>query len=465
MHNWNRRAVLAGGAAIGAASISPAANAKQQGGEKPNILFIMADDLGYADLSCYGRTDFETPAIDALASDGLQLMQTYANSAVCSATRTALITGRYQYRLPFGLQEPGGRNLGLPPDHPTLPSLLKKSGYKTALIGKWHMGAPPEYGPLKSGYDSFYGIYGGGTDYFRHSPDNTVSENYAEQTVLIDQDAPALDEGYLTDLLADRAINIIEDSAKSDTPFFVSLHFTSPHWPWIGPNDEQVSETLTDLNHEDGGNIRIFASMVKSMDANIERVLHALKRAGLDQNTIVVFTSDNGGERYSDVWPFVGVKGELLEGGIRVPGIVRWPGHIKKNRRSEQVITSMDWMPTLLAAAGAQQDPGFPSDGENLLDQLTGQAPAVERKLCWRFKANEQSAIRDGDWKYLKIGGFEHLFNLAEDERERADLKDKEPERFAQLKTAYQEWDATMLPYPEDSYSHDVKKGNYSDRY
>jgi arylsulfatase A-like enzyme len=429
---------------------------------RPNIIFIMADDLGYADLSCYGRREYETPVLDRMAEDGVQLMQAYSNSAVCSATRVGLITGRYQYRLAYGLEEPGGRaeGSGLPTDHPTLPSILRDSGYRTVLVGKWHMGAPPNFGPLKCGYDDFFGIYGGGADYFRHG-----EAELGAGAVLIDRDKPANAQGYMTDLLAERAVKEIHKSAQDRKPLFMSLHFTAPHWPWEGPQDVDVSRSRTarSLFHFDGGNLKVYSEMVQSLDRNVGRVLDALESHGMTSNTIVIFTSDNGGERFSDVWPFVGMKCELLEGGIRVPCLVKWPDVIGRRGRSEQVAVSMDWMPTLLAAAGAAPHPDYPSDGENLLPQLTG-AAVRPRKLFWRFKANEQSAHRDGDWKYLKIHGREYLFDVVQDPRERANLEKVRPEIFARLKADYQAWDATMLPYTEATNSYDVT-GNYSDRY
>ncbi len=181
----------------------------------PNIVFIMADDLGYADVSCYGRPDITTPNIDSLAAKGVRFLQGYANSAVCSATRTALITGRYQYRLPLGLEEPlAGRDVGLPPDHPTLPSLLKKAGYSTTLVGKWHLGALPKFGPLKSGYDHFYGFRGGAVDYYTHAN---------QRDDLWDDDVQVHQMGYLTDMLGGRAVDVVNGYAKSVRPFLISL--------------------------------------------------------------------------------------------------------------------------------------------------------------------------------------------------------------------------------------------------
>jgi len=410
----------------------------------PNIVYIMADDLGYADLSCYGRPDFTTPNIDRLAAGGVRFLQAYANSAVCSATRTALITGRYQYRLPVGLEEPiaGERNVGLPPEHPTLPSLLKKAGYGTTLIGKWHLGRLPDYGPLKSGYDHFWGFRGGAVDYFTHKAGVASTDT----NDLWDGDAKIHQVGYLTDLLGDRAVAVISDYAKAKRPFFLSLHFNAPHWPWEGPGDETESQRIKSLWDFDGGSQKTYARMVGQMDLQVGRVLKALESSGITNNTIVIFTSDNGGERFADTWPFTGKKLELLEGGLRIPALVRWPGRVRAGSTTEQVAISMDWLPTLLAAAGAAPDPAYPPDGMNLLPALTQSAPPVPRKLFWRYRFHAQRAMRDGDMKWLKIEDNTFLFNVAADPLERANLKDRQPEVYRKLVGEYDAWSATMLP-------------------
>ena len=232
----------------------------------PNIVFIMADDLGYADLSCYGRRDISTPNIDRLAQRGVRFLQAYANSAVCSATRTALITGRYQYRLPLGLEEPlaagANRDVGLPPEHPTLPSLLKTAGYRTMLVGKWHLGALPRFGPLQSGYDHFYGFRGGGIDYYAHT-------GVTQKDDLWDDDVPVTQAGYLTDLLGDRTVDVVNGLARAGRPFFLSLHFSAPHWPWEAPGDEAESHRIrsTNLRHYDGGSQKTYQRMSKPWTA------------------------------------------------------------------------------------------------------------------------------------------------------------------------------------------------------
>jgi arylsulfatase A-like enzyme len=230
---------------------------------RPNIVFIMADDLGYADLSCYGQRDYTTPNIDRLALEGVRFTQGYANSAVCSATRVALITGRYQYRLVAGIEEhivpASPKNAGLPPSHPTLPSLVKQVGYGTTLVGKWHLGFLPDFSPLKSGYDQFFGIFAGAADYFNHGP-RTASP-------LFEQEVPVERHGYMTNLLGDRAVQTIEGYSKSTAPFLLSLHFTAPHWPWEGPDDEAESKRIKSLWHHDGGSQKTYAVMVQSMDS------------------------------------------------------------------------------------------------------------------------------------------------------------------------------------------------------
>jgi arylsulfatase A-like enzyme len=416
----------------------------------PNIVFIMADDLGYADVGCYGRPDIKTPNIDRIAARGVRFLQGYANSAVCSATRTALITGRYQYRLRVGLEEPlGGNTVGLPPEQPTLPSLLRKAGYSTTLVGKWHLGQLPNFGPLQSGYEHFYGFRGGGLDYYRHTPGPGPNEDLWDDDMLVHQ------AGYLTDLLGSRAVDVVNRYAKARQPFLVSLHFNAPHWPWEAPGDEAESERLRAENRGlgayDAGTQNTYRKMVEAMDAQIGRVVKALDDNRLIDNTVVVFTSDNGGERFSMTWPFTGRKTELLEGGLRIPSIVSWPSRIPQGRTSDQVSITMDWMPTLLAAAGTSPDSAAPPDGMNLLPHLTTSTPAVARTLYWRYKANAQRAMRDGDFKFLKILDNTFLFNVAEDPMERANLKERRKDVYDQLVAKWLDWNATMLPEVDES--------------
>ncbi len=303
------------------------------------------------------------------------------------------------------------------------------------------MGWLPDYGPLKSGYDHFWGFRGGALDYFTHKsgPVNTDTGDLWDDDMRIEQ------SGYLTDLLGSRAVATITQYARARRPFLLSLHFNAPHWPWEGPGDEAESRRIRALIDFDGGNLKTYARMVGELDAQVGKVLDALDSTGITNNTIVVFTSDNGGERFADVWPFTGRKTDLLEGGLRIPAILRWPGHIRTGT-TDQVAISMDWLPTLLAAAGTEPDPAYPPDGVNLLPLLAAGAAPMPRKLFWRYKYNAQRALRDGDMKWLKINENTFLFNVVEDPLERANLKDREPEVYRKLVAEYEEWNATMLP-------------------
>jgi arylsulfatase A-like enzyme len=456
----SRRAVLRS-AAVGTLALA-ANRLVAQPRRPPNIVFILADDLGYADVACYGRPDVRTPNIDRLAANGIRFLQAYANSAVCTATRVGLITGRYQYRLRVGLEEPldaANRDVGIPPDQPTLPSLLKKSGYSTTLVGKWHLGRLPGFGPLQSGYDHFYGFRGGAVDYYSHRGTDQNDDFW-------DDDVPIHQVGYLTDLLGARAVEVIEKSTAASRPFFVSLHFNAPHWPWEAPGDERESARIaaTNLNHWDGGTQKTYQQMIERMDMQVGRVLQALDAHDATSNTIVIFTSDNGGERFADTWPFTGRKTELLEGGLRIPSIISWPARIPRGRTTDQVAISMDWLPTLLAAAGAAPDPRYPPDGINLLPQLVDGAATRPRTLFWRYKGNAQRAVRDGDFKFLKMLDNTFLFNVADDPMERANLKDRRRDVYDRLVAKWFDWNDTMLPEVDDSNTGNLTGNRMADR-
>jgi len=426
---------------------------------RPNIVFIVADDLGHADLGCYGGRDAVfgpvSPVLDGMAANGLKLTQGYANSPVCSPTRFAMITGRYQYRLRGAAEEPirsdsrGSTALGLPPAHPTLPSLLRDSGYRTALIGKWHLGYPPHFGPLRSGYDEFFGPLSGGVDYFTHCDSRGTHDLW-----LGDEEAQA--EGYLTDLLSQRAVDYVDRMAQQPPddarPFFLSLHYTAPHWPWETRDDAAkapaVKDNLFDLT---GGNIHVYRRMIHHMDEGIGRLMAALEAHGMVDNTLVVFTSDNGGERFSDNWPLVGGKMDLTEGGIRVPWIAHWPAVIAPGGESLQPCMTMDWSATMLDAASVSPDAAYPLDGVSLMPVLRDPGHTFARPLHWRMNHRGQQAMRDGAWKYLRVDGNDYLFDLSADERERANLGKKEPQRLARMRADWEAWNAGMPPIPADA--------------
>lgn len=419
--------------------------------KKPNIVFIVADDLGFADLGCYGGREPVSPVLDALAANGLRLTDGYANSPVCSPTRFALMTARYQYRLRGAAEEPintkarTSTTLGLPPEHPTLPSLLRASGYRTALVGKWHLGYPPAFGPLRSGYEEFFGPMAGGVDYFSHcSPSGQHDLWFGEQE--------QAQEGYLTDLLSRRAVDYVDRMAKQDAPFFLSLHYTAPHWPWETRDDAHLAAEVKDnLFHLHGGNVETYRRMIHHMDEGIGWLMDALRRHGLERDTLVVFTSDNGGERFSDNWPLVGGKMDLTEGGIRVPWIAHWPSVIGPGGVSAQQCMTMDWSATMLDAAGAAADAEYPLDGVSLMPVLRDAGHSFHRPLHWRMNHRGQRALRDGDWKYLRVDGHDYLFNIPGDARERANRAPREPRRLAAMREAWEAWNATMPPIPADA--------------
>ena len=425
---------------------------------RPNIVFIVADDLGYADLGCYGGRDASfgpvSPVLDGLAARGLKLTQGYSNSPVCSPTRFALMTGRYQYRLRGAAEEPinsksrGSTTLGLPPEHPTLPSLLRDAGYRTALMGKWHLGYPPAFGPLRSGYDEFFGPMSGGVDYFTHCSSTGQHDLYLN-------DAEQQEDGYLTDLITDHGLDFVRrmaGGARSGTPFFLSLHYTAPHWPWETRDDEALAQEVKgNLFHLHGGNIDTYRRMIHHMDEGIGRLMDLLRAEGLERDTLVVFTSDNGGERFSDNWPLVGGKMDLTEGGIRVPWIAHWPAVIAPGSTSTQTCMTMDWSATMLDAAGATAAASHPLDGRSLMPLLRDATWRDDQPLFWRMNHRGQRAMRHGPWKYLRVDGHDYLFNLEGDERERANLAPIAPERLAAMVQAWEAWEATMPPIPADA--------------
>jgi arylsulfatase A-like enzyme len=410
----------------------------------PSFVFIMADDLGYADLGCYGGRSGCSPVLDRMALEGLRFTEGYANSSVCSPTRFALATGRWQHRLRGGADEPisgktrGNPVLALPPSHPTLASLLRAAGYATALVGKWHLGYPPHAHPLKSGYQEFFGSLSGGFDYFTHHDTAGVHDLWeGEQEVHR--------TGYMTDLISARAAEFVR---RAPAPFLLSLHYSAPHWPWEARGDEAEAKRIEKIWHTDGGSLAVYQKMIHHMDEGIGQVLAALPDP---KNTLVVFTSDNGGERYSDTWPLVGKKMDLLEGGIRVPYVVRWPARVKPGGTTPQLAITMDWVATFLEAAGARPDPEYPLDGLSLMPVLEDPRATFPRDLYWRMKHRAQRAVRSGDWKYFASEDGEFLFNLAVDARERANYAKREPRRLAELRAKYEAWEKSIPPIPDDA--------------
>lgn len=407
---------------------------------RPNFVFILADDLGYADLGCYGGRLDCSPNLDQLAKEGMRFTNAYANSSVCSPSRFAIATGRYQHRLHGGFDEPisgpPSPVKGLPHEVPTVASLLRDAGYATALVGKWHMGSLPHFGPLKSGYQEFFGHRAGAADYFKHG--------WGGHHDLWDGDERVKMRGHLTDLFTERAVDFVR-RVGSKKPFLLSLHYNAPHWPWETRADEEESKRISSIAHLDGGSVHTYATMIREMDEGIGKLLGVLDQVRARDNTIVVFTSDNGGERFSDTYPLMGKKMDLLEGGIRVPVVLRWPARVRAGQTSERLAMGMDWTPTFLGAAHVSPHPDYPLDGIDLFGD------EVERTVFWRMIFRNQKAARRAEWKYLSVDGAEFLYDLSRDERERANMRYREPEKFEELRAAYFEWDASMPRIPEDA--------------
>lgn len=413
------------------------ASLAQQTNVKPNIVYIMTDDMGYADLSCYGRKEYQTPNLDHLALQGVKLQNGYATAPVCTPTRVAFMTGRYPARLKVGLYEPIAEShndslVGLTPETPSIATRMKKAGYETALVGKWHLGYPAEFSPIRNGFDYFYGFHAGACDYISHSND------------LYENETPIEQPGYLTDLLADKAVALI--SQPHAKPFFLALMFNAPHWPWQAPGDKAYPAGFQ--NWTKGGSPAVYAAMMKSLDSAVGRIVEAIDAKGLSQNTVIIFTSDNGGERYSDNGGYKAGKMNVWEGGIREPAFVRWSGKIKENSLSSQVVTTMDWTATILALAGAKPEPAFPLDGMNVMPMLQKIEKEVDRTLYWRvFQRLKQKAMRDGNWKWLQDEkGNEYLFDLNVDPFEENNLKEQRRDVLEKLKQKYSQWEAIMLP-------------------
>ena len=415
-----------------------AGSAFAQTARKPNVVFILVDDMGYADLSSVGSKDIRTPHIDRLAKEGVKLTQMYSNGPVCTPTRAAFITGRYQQRT--GLEwaiNSNEKDTGLPVEEGSLARMLKNNGYATALMGKWHLGSQPEFLPSRHGFDEFFGNIGGNADMYSHQ--NILGDN-----VLFEGDKTTKASGYLTEHLAQRSVDFINKMGRNkDQPFFLYLAFNAVHWPFQRPNRPDMvrnRETWYDGTRAD------YIEMMQSVDKAVGQVLNTLDQLGLAKDTLVVFTSDNGGERLSDMGPYFNTKGTLWEGGIHVPGLARWPAALPKGKVSNQVTATMDWTATILAAAGVK--PERQLDGIDLLPMLQGKQPVQDRTLCWRIDRAgfRQQAIRAGKWKLVTqpTSVDQLLFDLDRDPGERRNLFYEQQDKAKELRAKLTAWDKEM---------------------
>jgi arylsulfatase A-like enzyme len=414
---------------------------------RPNVILIMTDDLGYADLGIYGATDIKTPNLDRLAREGVRLTDAYANGVLCSPTRAALISGRYPQRgaIETALGPEGTRGLAV--TGTSLPQVLKGAGYRTALIGKWHLagtvsGASPVGGPRAHGFDTFFGLMGSHVDYWHHNR-GPGSEDLWE-----DEKKISLDGQYLTTLITDRSVRFIEQSAAAGQPFFVDVAYNAPHWPYNRPDMPSPapgSGAHVTANADNPPTRADYATMVEAADSGVGRILQTVARLGLTNNTIVIFTNDNGGEWLSNGGPLFNRKWTVWEGGIRVPAIVRWPGKIRAGSVSDQPAITFDWSASIIAAAGAMVPPQY--EGKDILPILEGRSAKTERTFFWRSAPNSnrtQQAVRQGDWKLVVDANHLMLFNVRTDVGERQDMTAKHPDIVRRLRPLLTAWSQSV---------------------
>lgn len=402
--------------------------------QKPNIVFILADDMGYSDLACYGAPDSKTPNIDQLAAEGVRFTSIYAMGPECTPSRTSILTGRYPQRVggmecAIGTGNVGRyddairlsdkHDLGLPSDLATLAPSLKAAGYYNGVFGKWHLGYEDKFSPLEQGFDQFIGFLGGNVEYFRHV-------ELSDLPVYLSGRKPIKREGYLTDLITADALQFLDDRAKNpEQPFFLYLPHAAPHFPFQGPDDD-IGRLPTKEEWTIGKRAN-YVKMIERLDQSVADILASLKKHGFAENTIVVFASDHGAMKPGENNPFRDFKGTLFDGGIRVPLIARWPGKVEPGTVSDQLGSLMDVTKSFLAAAGAESAEQK-LDGDDILAHIISGKADYKRTLHWRSKRGERTwwAIRDGDKKYVRRndGGKvdEWLFDLKTDEAESKNL-------------------------------------------
>lgn len=399
----------------------------------PNIVVIVSDDQGYADSSCYDHPkEVSTPAIDRLAAEGVRFTNGYASAYVCAPTRAGLLTGRYQQR--FGFYEAGDSRAGMPTSEITVADVLKKKGYATAIIGKWHVGIEPEYRPLQRGFDEFYGFLGHGAhDYFDlsiTSEHNSIYRNHK----------PINETGYLKDNLAREAVSFIERNQSK--PFFLYLPFNAVHWPL------QAHQKYIDRFDTGDKNRDVYLAMLVSMDEAIGKVLDTLKRTGLDDNTLIIFFSDNGGARrnLANNGVLRDYKQTVYEGGIRVPFIVRWPARLPKGLVCHKPVISLDVMPTACAAAGAELPNDRVYDGRNMLPAILSRTNKPLHEALFWYDGTNQWAVRAGKWKLLSRNGSLELYDLESDISEKNNLREQNPRVIERLQHTFDIWKSQLAP-------------------
>ena len=431
--------------AFGVASLAQGAETT-----KPNIVVIVADDQGYADLGIQGGKDIPTPNIDSIAKNGVRCTNGYVSGPYCSPTRAGLLTGRYQQR--FGHEfNPGGASasgdLGLTLNEKTLANRLKSAGYATGMVGKWHLGSAPKFHPMQRGFDEYFGFLGGAHSYFEVGNGRDAVQRGTE---------PIDKVSYLTDDFAREAVAFIDRHHQQ--PFFLYLTFNAVHTPMHAPAKYQ--ERFASIENEKR---RTYAAMTSAKDDAVGAVLTKLKDAKIDANTLIFYISDNGGPpvNASNNGALRGYKAQTLEGGIRVPFFVQWKAKLPAGVVYEQPVIQLDFLPTALAAAGTPAVADTKLDGVNLLPYLTGDNKAAPHEaLYWRF--GQQTAIRMGNWKLVKHNQSQsvELYDLSKDIGETTDLAKQHPDKFAELETAWKKWDGELVEPTWGGQRAGAKKAN-----
>lgn len=419
----------------------------------PNIVLMLADDLGYGDLPTFGSKDVRTPHLDRLAREGVQFTQAYANGPECTPSRTAIHTGRHPQR-PGGLECPlgtgnvgrydhairlrGQNDLGLPPHMAVLAPSLKQAGYRTALIGKWHLGYEPKFNPLDQGFDRFFGILGGNVDYYRHM-------ELSDLPVFLDGRSPVTRKGYMTDLFRDEAVKFVRQQ-HSEKPFFLFLSFTAPHFPFQPPGTPD--EAMPTAEAWTKGTRANYVKMIENMDAATGAVMAALKETGVEENTLIVFASDHGAMAPGSNAPWRDYKETLFEGGIRAPVLARWPAKLKAGTVDDRAWMLMDLTASFLKIAGTTAPDGLPLDGHPVLVDVIEGRETPPRDFFWRARRGERTwrAVRSGNLKWIAkedsgSPAEEWLFDLATDPTETTDLKTTMNDEVNRLKALGKKWE------------------------
>jgi arylsulfatase A-like enzyme len=426
----------------------------KSGQKKPNLIVIMTDDMGYADVGFNGCKDIPTPNIDVIANEGVRFDEGYVSFPVCGPSRAGFLTGRYQDRFGFTTNpsiDPNNPMAGLPVEEETMAQVLRKTDYNNAIIGKWHMGTNAVFHPLERGFDYFYGFLSGGHNY---DPDQLTLNDLSEvtskwewyRTKIIENRTKVETDDYLTDELSDAAVRYIKNQADNNQHFMLYLAYNAPHTPL-----QATEKYLSRFPNIEGKKRKTYAAMVSAVDDGVGRVLETLKENGLDENTIVVFLSDNGGahNNASDNGPLRGLKGDLFEGGVRVPFAIRWKGVVPEGETYEKPVSSLDIMATIVAQTEVEINAKRPLDGVNLIPFLTGKDNGTPHDyLFWRKWEQNAMAIRQGNYKVVANRSQDknppELYDLSNDGAESTNIKSEEEKVYKNLLKEWEKWNSEM---------------------